>query len=307
MRKWISQDPLGELDGPNLYAYVHNSPTNAFDRFGLATDSTAEDRFNLYFFGDEEPYCPKKICNPYRRGGDMAEASGAQLPMLRHAKHEEELFPNPAKVFDLGLQDKDDLGIGFVNGICTTEERAMDCALHISRLAEGLNVHAVLNPTHGFTTDIAESKIGLNYIVTNPVFQIHAMWNSFFEKSSATAKFLMVCHSQGAIHVRNALLCYPPELRNRIMVVAIAPAAYIYQESCAKVIHYRAHAWRDFVPRIDRAGAERSKKTIITLESHTDAPWFDHDFMSPTYKRRLQRHLTKYIPVPVQGRPIGLN
>ena len=103
------------------------------------------------------------------------------------------------------------------------------------------------------------------------------MWNSFFDKSSANAKFLMICHSQGAIHVRNALLDYPPELRKRIIVVAIAPAAYIYQKTCAKMIHYRAEWWRDFVPRLDRAGARKEKVTIVNLSSHLNAPAFDHE------------------------------
>lgn len=105
----------------------------------------------------------------------------------------------------------------------------------------------------------------------------------------------MVCHSQGAIHVRNALLDYPPELRERILVVAIAPAAYIYKETCAKVIHYRAEWWRDFVPRFDRSGNKREKDSVITISSHPDAPAFDHEFMSPTYRERLQRQIIHYI------------
>lgn len=121
------------------------------------------------------------------------------------------------------------------------------------------------------------------------------MWNSFFEKSSANAKFLMICHSQGALHVRNALLDYPPELRERILVVAIAPAAYIYSETCAKVISYRAEWWRDFVPRIDRAGGRREMSSIITLASDPNASAFDHEFMSPTYQERLQRHIKNYL------------
>ena len=105
----------------------------------------------------------------------------------------------------------------------------------------------------------------------------------------------MICHSQGAIHVRNALLDYPPEFRERILVVAIAPAAYIYQETCAQVIHYRAKWWRDFVPRFDRAGASRGKNLVVTLGSHPDAAGFDHEFMSPTYKESLRWHITNYI------------
>ena len=135
----------------------------------------------------------------------------------------------------------------------------------------------------------------MHYIATEPVKQLDKMWNSFFENSSADSKFLMICHSQGAIHVRNALLDYPPEHRERILVVAIAPAAYIYKETCAKVIHYRAEWWRDVVPRFDKAGARREKHSIITLASHPKASAFDHEFMSPTYQERLQHHIRRYI------------
>lgn len=33
--QWLTQDPLGESDGPNLYAYVSNNPASLIDRFGL--------------------------------------------------------------------------------------------------------------------------------------------------------------------------------------------------------------------------------------------------------------------------------
>ena len=105
----------------------------------------------------------------------------------------------------------------------------------------------------------------------------------------------MICHSQGALHVRNALLDYPPELRNRILAVGIAPAGYVYHETCAKVIQYRAVAWRDLVPRIDRAGAEREKDYIVTLPSAPNTSVFDHTFMSLTYKRVLEMHILNYI------------
>jgi len=105
----------------------------------------------------------------------------------------------------------------------------------------------------------------------------------------------MICHSQGALHVRNALLDYPPELRQRILLVAFAPAAYIYEETCAKIIHYRAEWWRDFVPRFDKAGAKREKHTIVTLISHSDASAIDHEFKSPTYQEILKFHIQNYI------------
>lgn len=85
----------------------------------------------------------------------------------------------------------------------------------------------------------------------------------------------------------NALLDYPPELQKRILVIAIEPGAYIYRETCAKVIHYRAKWYRDLVPRLDIAGAARERCTTITIDSHPDASMNDHDIFSPTYRNDL--------------------
>lgn len=97
------------------------------------------------------------------------------------------------------------------------------------------------------------------------------------------------------------MLDYDEAIRDRIIVLAIAPGGYIYQESCAQVIHYRADAHRDFVPRIDRAGAKRAKGTIIDLVSHPNADRFDHSFISPTYERALQDGIERYINSRGQG------
>ena len=35
--RWTTPDPLGFVDGPNLYAYVHNNPLTHFDLYGLMT------------------------------------------------------------------------------------------------------------------------------------------------------------------------------------------------------------------------------------------------------------------------------
>ena len=38
--RWLTPDPAGFSDGPNLYAYVHNSPLTHFDPYGLAEAET---------------------------------------------------------------------------------------------------------------------------------------------------------------------------------------------------------------------------------------------------------------------------
>lgn len=69
----------------------------------------------------------------------------------------------------------------------------------------------------------------------------------------------------------------------------------IYQETCGDAFHYRVAWWRDFVPRLDRAGAKRARGTIVDLIPHPNASIFDHEFMSPTYQERLKWHITNYI------------
>ncbi len=39
--RWISPDPLGGVDGPNLYAYAHNNPMKYIDYFGLTSEVSA--------------------------------------------------------------------------------------------------------------------------------------------------------------------------------------------------------------------------------------------------------------------------
>lgn len=139
-----------------------------------------------------------------------------------------------------------DLGTGFINGIRNDFKGSKEGVEYVSRLTGGYDVHAFYNATHG-KMDLLECLMGLDYIATEPVRELHKMWNSFFEKSSANAKLLMVCHSQGAIHVRNAFLDYPQELLETVLVVAIDPTAYIYKETCAKVFHYRAKMLPEFI------------------------------------------------------------
>lgn len=188
-----------------------------------------------------------------------------------------------------------DIGIGFINGICNDFESALASSEYLSNLAGGTNVYSTYNGTEGLVYDLYKCAQGLAYKRTQPVDLLHTMWDQFFEKSSSGANFLMICHSQGAIHVRNALKDYSPELRKRIIVIAIAPGGYIDPSTCLRVYHYKASGWKDFVPTIDQSGQEKAKGTVRTLPSDPKAPSFDHTFRSPTYRVALASHLQNYL------------
>ncbi|MES2198700.1 MAG: RHS repeat-associated core domain-containing protein [Chlamydiota bacterium] len=303
--RWTSPDPSGFVDGANRYAYLHNNPLNYFDRFGLASESRND--FEGYFYGDVENHCFCATHRTCKRGGDI-RSSNAPPPKVSYndrfeSKHtisygrEKATYYEPSKIFDLSdleTIDSPNIGIGWINGINNTYAESRESALYLSKLSQGYNIHAVYNATHGASADVKEAKQGLKHIATTPVRLLHKLWNDFFDNSSEEATFLMICHSQGAIHVRNALLDYPPNLKSRITVVAVAPAAYIYRVSCAGATHYRASRLRDPIPRIDQQGAKREGDSIIELTSAPGAPFFDHPINSPTYQQDMLIRIAKY-------------
>lgn len=200
-----------------------------------------------------------------------------------------------SQILDLGLPENKELGIGFINGVYNSFEQTIGHAQMISSLAGGYNVHAVFNDTQGAFSKIGQVILGFGYVPTEPVKLLWKLWDDFFENGSETSRFLMFSHSEGALHVRNALKEYPAQYRDRIIVVAIAPAAYISKDTCSAIFHYRAKPWRDIVPRGDVFGGSAWKNTVVDVESHPDAPHFDHSFRSPTYKHILQFHVSQFL------------
>lgn len=198
------------------------------------------------------------------------------------------------EIFHLALPEIEHGEVGFVNGMNHKPPRAVRCGAFLSKWANDHRVYVVYNPTGGFWPDLHKCFVELyHFRVTEPVRKLHQKWDLFFNRCKQDEKFLQFCHSQGTIQVRNALLCYPPHLRKRIIVVAIAPAAYISEDLCASVYHYASR--RDIVPSIDHRGRARCKETLVTLTPHRRAAFFDHHFLSPTYQDVIHFHLTDYV------------
>lgn len=202
--------------------------------------------------------------------------------------------PYPAVIYELLVPKLPCGEIAFINGMNHKPDRAVRCAGDISEKACGYNVFVVYNPTDGFIKDIAKCFVELyHFEVTPPVTKLHEKWDMFFANCKGNEKCLQFCHSEGAIQVRNALLTYPPHLRKRIIVVAIAPAAYIPDEICGEVYHYASR--RDIVPKIDRMGRKRCAHSTVILTPHSDATFLDHHFSSPTFQEPIHYHLNHYL------------
>lgn len=226
-----------------------------------------------------------------------------------------EIFePNPINVKIAGQGSSDESSncqVGMINGMSTSY---FDAASHASYLAD-FTPNGAVDLTYNRTNrvfDVPEIMF-MNYLGSSPKTsgELQTKWNQFHEanKNEPNLKYLQICHSQGAIHVKNALRHLPKEIQNRVIVVAIAPGAVVPKEFCYMSYNYASN--RDFVYMGEIASAcaisqeEFSEcplikevfdhhKELIFLEPHEDATWLDHDAQSPTFKKVLSDIIEDY-------------
>ena len=207
------------------------------------------------------------------------------------------------------------LQIGHIPGINTDWDKAVDHANYVGQFTRGYSVEGVHNCSHSPMIDLAE-VFTLNYggISPNTAQLLQENWIAFHQANASRpyAKYLQICHSQGALHVRNALARAPKEIKDRVIVVAIAPAAIVTDDLCFRPIHlackgdvvpYGELSFLSFCDDPDRIGCPRlleegilnRKNDLILLEQHPDATGGMHDFQGLSFQKTLKDIIENYI------------
>ena len=208
---------------------------------------------------------------------------------------------------------KSHCAIGGINGINTHFEGSTSHGRYLNQLSGGQNISWIHNQSHGSFVDLAEVVIA-NYLGLSPNTGslLVEQWREFLyqNRNNPHAKFLQFCHSQGSIHVRNALKTASEEVRKRVIVVAIAPAVVVPKELCydsrnymskKDVVHYgELGFWSALNSSILNASeclnkALQERQDIIWLDPHPKATGIDHDFQSPTYKAPIEERIKEYM------------
>ena len=126
------------------------------------------------------------------------------------------------------------------------------------------------------------------------------MWDRYFGKHEQ-GHYLTICHSQGAINVRNALEYYPEERRKRIIVLAVAPAAYISPKMCKQAHHLISE--NDSIPSLAAMRSrehkplfDRNNPNVTMLPRHPKENLFnDHAFESKTYEKQTENFIKNFV------------
>jgi len=214
--------------------------------------------------------------------------------------------------FEIEGKQYTDRRIGFINGMNCSFEDAKANAKHIQKFTSNESIEGVYNKSHGIRKDMLEAAV-FNYqgISFNTDKLLVTNLERFHEENASNpkAKYLLFCHSKGAIEVRNALVKLSEEVRNRAIIVAIAPAAVVPRELCYQSHNYASK--RDPIPygeafvsgwfdSNETGISKRSEQALenheqlILLDPHPDAEMVDHSFMSPTFHQAISDHIKEY-------------
>ncbi|NGX43861.1 MAG: putative deoxyribonuclease RhsA [Candidatus Anoxychlamydiales bacterium] len=287
--RWITPDPQGFADGPNLYAFLLNDPLTRVDLYGLMMfppmivnqsysqgNYFSENNFSLPQRSFDSKEFKKNIVNFFFEGTQTQKILNNE---------------DPSRKINVGSNDfQDGRNIGATFGIRTSSQEAIEYGKIISNYSGGKSVHLLHNETRGGFWDVSRAGCeGVFHKETKSVKMQKEIWTDYLLKSDKN--YLHICHSEGAIITRNALEGTDPNLRNRIDVLAFAPAAYIDKDLCHSREHY---VGRDFVPYLDLAGYARNIDSIVRIKPHPNAKRLDHNFNSPSYDHFLLEQIKNY-------------
>lgn len=238
--RWLTPDPSGFADGPNLYVYVLNDPLNRLDIFGLHAEVNQGDCQIIASVNSIQnainQASPFVVCKGLMGGVHVdiyintsalyhlkftpEELQTGNVSILNHAL---ELFPQDGRL------------IGFIsvqNGIGNEKhhfEPLLDCVE--KSVGENTLIMGLYNPTEGFKGDInrlAQEVIGIQ---TKPV----AITRQFLITMATTLRninpsmlWLHIIHSEASPITHNAIIGMEPDqkeiMRAHLLVAALGPA-----------------------------------------------------------------------------------
>lgn len=246
-----------------------------------------------------EPYSKRAVSKEIERILPLPEKTWYtdMLPLKKEVE-----FPNLDKM----------ISIAGINGIMTSEEGAASHKNYLQKMAGDCPVDWTYDKSYGLVGDLA-TVFARDYlgIPSKASRTLEEKWTDFHKANidNPNAKILHFCHSRGAIKTNNALIQCPKEVQDRIIVVAIAPAAIIPEQACFRAFNYASkkdivHTGELVLPGFfDSNETEMSsymkiiqdkRKELILLDPHPDATGIDHDFQSPTFTELIEKHIQTY-------------
>ncbi len=313
--RWLTPDPSGFADGPNLYVYVLNSPLNRLDLFGLDSDPRLPQEMRY----DTPPLC--KIWTPpiipsskiiHCKGSisgvpvDWVVSCGhwdklkftpqeKAIGMVNIVDHFEELIPKEGKTVGL---------ITMQNGICTTKKDLKNNVASIAEMVpEGTLTIGMYNPTKGMYSDCKRTfkeQAGKDTPVVVHTRQIMVAISDSLYKINPTLLWLHILHSEGGVIGCNAIKGMTEDqkdrLKNQLHLLALGPAKPIpnkYGREVTNVYSKKDYITGRFASKYKNDSEYNIRMVPCRSKTSQKTAFFaDHAYLGKTYQAEQLWYIT---------------
>ncbi len=221
--RWITPDPQGFQDGPNLYAYLHNCPLSDCDPYGLFGIGQCFGAVSRMAFRGLEWTGANLLPIPYvqnftesvGRWGAGGEFRGAS----RLRSNINEIITIPGTVIPGHLYTHG-------NGMMAKRANAIKHTESTSQKNGGVQIDLLYHATNGLVSDLiccGFSKLG----IPNDYNRMCANYYKAHLREDPNCRFTSSVHSRGGIQIMNTGRLLNPEQRKHIDVLSYGSATLI--------------------------------------------------------------------------------
>lgn len=306
--RWLTADPAGFVDGPNLYAYVYNNPLTSFDPYGLWSNPFVKEGFPVDpFFGIAGKYVfqgieyfAQNFMPRYGNGSilaprDLVEAIGRWGSGHGKFWEEADYRKNYNRVYTYPGIDIKNVTVAHHNGMETSFDEAVAQVKAKSEAYGGVRVDLLYNGKQGLSSNgwmAILTKMGLCQSYDKMCKDYYSSKMS----SNPDGVFDVSAHSQGGIYMGLLSKTLPKDLTARINLHTYGSGTLIKPGAFGGVVNYVSEM--DGIlfcsPHAYGKALFSESKHIHFLAPHSNNPFKEHSFLGETYHKQLSKDGDKF-------------
>jgi RHS repeat-associated protein len=303
LERWLTPDPTGFADGPNLYAYVLNSPHNRLDLFGLSSQDIINTQIIVHIHqmkaalnnreslivaklvrGEVETDCCIYYGHWHKIQFNANESLAGRINLFDH-------------YVDFLPKSGDSVGIlSLENGVLTSFHDLVDMTRSIyNQIPEGtmtIGLHNINKGAFKTADDLSKGRRGESTKAIESSSSFMELHMEALHKINPEVTWAAFFHSEGGLIGRRAIERLSEEGREKVkqhaVILALGPAMPIPREYAGTVIN--TYSEKDFVTKwfaYPKDGFSYDVHFVPCLSSRKEKVAYlaDHKFMGSTYQK----------------------
>ena len=283
--RWLTQDPLGFSEGPNLYAYVRNRSLNFIDPQGLKGESSgficSIKSSTMRFFTSIVTRLSDALSYMGETTGSIDKNGDYEVWINKMGLHTRNISPILSIIGEFSDPDNQ---LFYVCGILNSQSSCEASAKLVSNMCGDREVVSFFNrfSEKNDLKDFANFKHLVN--VMNALTLAKNIQDYCY--NNPNGRVLIIAHSQGCVATILALKMLEPLISERVTTALVASPIYTSPGEFKNCTHIAGN-W-DIITKIDIKGREECDGNLIEVQSGTCLPHKAHEFSNSAYQECLR-------------------